>query len=311
MDSGREQATTTIDPRRGAGAGLDVASRTAEINAAMRAAENHNPPARRLFTDPYAKHFVRRPAYRMISVPPLVARAALRAFDRRYSGLHTEIVLRARMYEAELERGYRYGLRQLVLLGAGYDSIALRRSFEGLTVFEIDAPPTQRAKRGVIERAGLAPRTRVEYVACDFERDDLARTALEGGVDPSRPCLLVWLGVSYYLTPAAVRRTLADIASFSAPGSRLVWDYMDRSVIDGTSPYASARNAAAAVARRGEPYVFGLDGEGCERVCAEAGFELVDHVRIPGLAERYGPSAGTWSGTDDYMGVVTACRREA
>jgi methyltransferase (TIGR00027 family) len=274
----------------------------------MRAAETHQPSGRRLLEDPFAKHFVRHRSYRLASSLPLLSRVVLRAFDRRYNGLHTEIVLRNRCYEAELKRAYARGVRQLILLGAGYDSLALRKRLDGLTVFEIDAPSTQRLKREAIKRANLHARTRVEYISCDFERDRLAERALPGGVDPTRPCLTVWLGVSYYLTAAAVCRTLAQIASLSAPGSVLVWDYMDPSVIDGTTPYASARNAAAAVARRGEPYIFGIDRAGCEQMCIEAGFEATQHVRIPELAQRFGPSAGTWSGIDDYMGVTTATR---
>jgi methyltransferase (TIGR00027 family) len=285
------------------------ASRTAEINAAMRAAEDHLSPARRLFHDPFAHYFVQRPAYRAISSVAPVARTTLRIFDRLYSGLHTEIILRNRYYEEQLLGAYGTGIRQLVLLGAGYDSLAFRRELEGLTVFEVDAPATQRVKRAIVARErDLQPLSRVVYVECDFEHDDLIATLAGGGFDRERPCLAVWLGVSYYLSDAAVKGTLSDIASLSAPGSGLIWDYMDRGVIDGTTPYAGARRAAAAVAKRGEPYIFGLERNLLASVCVEAGFELEDHVRNPDLARTLGPARGVWCGADDYMGVVRARR---
>jgi methyltransferase (TIGR00027 family) len=293
-----------------AATGARGASRTAEINAAMRAAEDHLAPARRLFHDPFAHYFVRRLTYRAISSTPSLARTSLRVFDRLYSGLHAEIVLRNRYYEEQLLQAHAAGVRQLVLLGAGYDSLAFRRGLEGLTIFEVDAPATQRIKRTIVARQhDLQPLSRVVYVECDFEHDALGDALDGGGFDRARPCLAVWLGVSYYLSDAAVKGTLADIAALSAPSSQLIWDYMDSGVIQGTTPYAGARRAAAAVAKRGEPYIFGLEPDLLEGVCAQAGFAVEDHVRTPDLARTLGPSGGVWCGADDYMGVVRARRR--
>jgi methyltransferase (TIGR00027 family) len=286
--------------------GTTNASRTAEINAAMRAGEAYHPPARRLFNDPFAHFFVQRLSYRAISSTSLVARTALRAFDRLYGGLHAEIILRNRYYEQQLLQMHSAGgAAQLVLLGAGYDSIASRLELARLRIFEVDAPATQRAKRTIVARhRELSPRTAVAYVECDFERDDLAAALRTHGFDSERPCLMVWLGVSYYLSDAAVNDTLTRIAALSSPGSRLIWDYMDRAVIDGHTPYAGARRAAAAVAKRGEPYIFGLEPAPLAALCQGAGFAIEDHARIPDLARTLGPPGGVWCSVDDYMGVV-------
>jgi methyltransferase (TIGR00027 family) len=281
------------------------ASRTAEINAAMRAGETYHPPARRLFADPFAHYFVQRPTYRAISSKPSVARVALRIFDRLYGGLHAEIILRNRYYEQQLLQLHATGVRQLVLLGAGYDSIASRQQLPGLTIFEVDAPATQRIKRAIVKRhPDLHPRTQVVYVECDFERDDLSAALRTQRFDSELPSLVVWLGVSYYLSDAAVSDTLARIAMLSAPDSCLIWDYMDRAVIDGSTPYAGARRAAAAVAKRGEPYIFGLEPKPLADLCTGTGFAIEDHARIPDLARTLGPRGGVWCSVDDYMGVV-------
>jgi methyltransferase (TIGR00027 family) len=286
-----------------------TASRTAEINAAMRAAEDHQPPDRRVFHDPFAHYFVQHPTYRMVSAPPL-ARMGLEIFDRVYGGLHAEQVLRNRYYETQLSHAHSSGVTQLVLLGAGYDSTAFRERLEGVTIFEVDAPATQRVKRRIIERHdGLKPLAHVVYVECDFEHDDLGGALDAAGFDRERPCLAVWLGVSYYLTEATVRDTLANVASLSAPASQLIWDYLDRAVVDGVTPYGGARRAAAAVAKRGEPYIFGLEAAELGSICAETGFEVEDHARVPDLADHLGPPGGVWCNTDDFMGVVRARRR--
>src|SRR4051794_17695480 len=85
-------------------------SDTAEANAAMRAAESLLPVRRRLFFDPVARDLVRRPVYRLLSRWCWLAWLALRVVDRRYSGLHGHVVLRARYADDAVARGVGAGV---------------------------------------------------------------------------------------------------------------------------------------------------------------------------------------------------------
>jgi methyltransferase (TIGR00027 family) len=281
-------------------------SDTAEINAAQRAAEALLPEERRLFHDPFARYFVRRPPYRAMSSRPAVANRALRALDWWAPGLHVHVLLRARYADDALRAATAEGIDQVVLLGAGFDSTALRHGGRPLTVYEVDSPHTQRAKREHIERHGLEPLHSVVYVPCDLERHSPRERLWEAGFHASRPAFVVWLGMSMYLTREAFDRALAEVGALSAPGSLLVFDYMDRSVVDGTTEHVGARRLARSVARRGEPYTMGLDPARVEVVLREHGYVVRDHARTRALSERYG---GAWCRTDEYLGVVTAERR--
>jgi methyltransferase (TIGR00027 family)/deazaflavin-dependent oxidoreductase (nitroreductase family) len=282
-------------------------SRTAETNAVERAAEALQAPERRLLDDPYARLFVQRPLYRTLLALAPVARWGLRSLDRRYPGLHAEIMLRARYVDELVRAG---GFDQLVLLGAGYDSTALRHDLpSGTRVFEVDSPQTQHAKRAVLERNGLRPEPSVAYCPCDFELDSLAGVLEEAGLDAERRSLVIWLGVSYYLTLEAFRATLRDVASFTASGGSLVLDYMDPAVIDGTTRYAGARRAAEWVAKRGEPYLLGFTVEQAGAELERAAFGVVEHLRLPELARRVSPPAGVWCRTDGLMAVLLAERK--
>lgn len=279
----------------------DEASRTAEVNALQRAAESRLPAERRLVEDPHAHLFVQRGAYRaLLAVPPL-ARVGLRRLDARFPGLHIEIMLRAR-YVQETVRGGDF--EQVVLLGAGYDSTALANP--GLRVFEVDAPATQRAKRAVLERRGVdSPAT---FVPCNFETDSPAELLESAGLEPGRRTLTVWLGVSMYLTRDAFRSALEGVASWTAPGGTLVWDYMDPDVIDESTRWPGGQRAAEWVRKRGEPYLLGLTLDDARGELERAGFTLREHLRIPDLAQRFGPGGETWCSTDDWMGVIAAER---
>lgn len=284
-------------------------SATADVNAAERACEMHHPPERRLLHDPYARSFVQKRSYRALCSFGPLARASLRVFDRVYGGNHAQVLLRNRAYEEELERALADGVDQVVLLGAGYDSSAFRLDLGPATVFEVDTPHTQGAKLKAIERAGLESRGRVVYVPCDFEADRPGRRLTEHGLDPGARSLVVWFGVMYYLSEAAVRQTLSEIAGFSPPGSRLVVDYLDAAVLDGSTPWPGARRAYESVKRRGEPHRFGLTQEAAAALLADHGFVVRESLRVKDLAERYAPPGGVWCSTDDWFGTLIADRR--
>jgi methyltransferase (TIGR00027 family) len=281
-------------------------SATAELNAAERACEMHQPPARRLFEDPFAQHFIQRPMFRVACARPTLARLSLRLFDRAYGGNHAQVILRNRVYEDELDTALDDGVDQVVLLGAGHDTTAFRRDLGRVTLYEVDTEHTQGAKLAAIERARLEPRSPVVYVPCDFEVQRPSSLLAERGFDAGRRSLVVWYGVMYYLTKAAVRQTLEEIAALSAPGGRLVCDYVDAAVLTGTTPWPGARRAYRGLERRGEPHRFGLTPEAAAPLLAEYGFSVRENLRVKDLAERYAPPGGVWCRTDDWFGTLVA-----
>jgi methyltransferase (TIGR00027 family) len=283
-------------------------SRTAEIVCALRAVESRRPAGRRLIDDPHAHRFVTTPAYRLLCGSRVTAALARPVFDRRYPGYLAIVLLRNRCHEQLVAASLAEGVRQIVLLGAGFDSTALRLDLADATVYEVDAGPTQMAKRAVIERAGLTPRSRTRYVQCDFERDVLPERLAEHGFDTRAPALVAWWGVSFFLTEGAVRATMADVASLTAPGSRFAFDYVHASVVDGTTAFPGALRARAAVIRRGEPYRFGLTPEQAPGFVRGHGFAVEENLSIPELAERYGGEHGFPYRSDDFFGVITARR---
>jgi methyltransferase (TIGR00027 family) len=279
-------------------------SATAEIVCAERAAETLRPPGRRFIDDPYASRFLTKGTYRFLTANRLTAAFARRGFDALYPGYMAIVLLRNRWHEAAIAAARAEGVEQIVLLGAGYDTTALRLRLPGATLFEVDAPPTQRAKREVIRRHGL-PDHAVRYVPCDFERDVLSERLRENGFDPRARSLVAWWGVSFFLSEEAVRTTVADVAALTAPGSVFLFDYLDSRVVDGTTAFRGARRARAAVARRGEPYTFGLGRDEAARLVSSLGFDVENNLSITELARLFGPFPYS---ADDFFGVITARR---
>lgn len=118
---------------------------------------------------------------------------------------------------------------QVVILGAGLDGRAWRMpELAGVEVFEVDHPASQADKR---ERTAAlpAPAGAPHFVPVDFAHDRLADVLAAAGHRDDTPTTWVWEGVVPYLTPAQVTATLTELAARSAPGSRLVINYQERS----------------------------------------------------------------------------------
>src|SRR5690242_16150965 len=117
-------------------------SDTAEGTASLRAAESRLPARRRLVDDPIARYLVRRLAYRLPLRSAVLARLVLSALDRRCPGLHGHVVLRSRYADDAVRAALDRGTSQVVLLGAGFDTLAYRLPGPA-ALYEVDVPTTQ------------------------------------------------------------------------------------------------------------------------------------------------------------------------
>jgi methyltransferase (TIGR00027 family) len=281
-------------------------SATADIAAAMRAAESLQPAARRIFHDEYAYRLLGRSRLRLVCKPAWLGRLAISVMDRRMPGILSEALLRGRYLDVQLVEAAAHGIRQVVLLGAGYDSTALRHELPaGSIIYEVDHPLTQAEKINRLRIADLRNSTQVSYVPCDFAQDSLAAALSSAGFRASEPALFAWMAVTMYLDADSAKTALEDIRKLCAPNSRVVLDYMYRDVIDGTSPHLGALRAARYVAARGEPYTFGLQPAEVDPWLTAAGFTVVDHVSAPDLLRRFGLARNPSHPVADFMGLIT------
>lgn len=287
---------------------MRISSQTAEIAAAIRAAALAYPAELRVVTDPVAHGLLRDRLFRLLTRNGLFARAALKFCDLRFTGIVAEILLRCRYADEVIWDAYDVGFRQLVILGAGYDSTAHRhRLGDGFRIYEVDHPATQGEKRRRIDTEHLPPLTSVSYVSCDFSKDRVPDVlANQSGWDPNKPTLYSWLAVNMYLKSDHVAGTLRDIRRIAAPGSLLLMDYMYREVVDGKSRHKGAMATARSVARRGEPYVFGWHPAEIYSALQEFGFEVREHLSVSDLANRLPDGMRCVHPVRDFMGVILA-----
>jgi methyltransferase (TIGR00027 family) len=209
------------------------------------------------------------------------------------STARAQATCRSRYTEDRLADGVRRGVTQYVILGAGLDSFGYRSDLAGrVRVFEVDHPATQEWKRQVLAAARIPVPASLAFVPMDFESDSLAERLARGGFDPSRPALISWLGVTMYLTRAAIGQTLAVIGRF-APGTEVIADYMLPAGMRDEAGDSYAQQVMPVAAQRGEPWLTFLSPDDMSGLLAEHGFGSIEHVR-----QRDTVEAAVWDRSD-------------
>ena len=208
---------------------------TAEHNAALRAIESLRPPEERICFDPLARFFV--PARLAAAVASIDCGEKLIArWETVVPGICAAILARTGFIDACLGEALQHGLDQVVILGAGFDTRALR--FEaaraGVQVFELDHPATQAVKIARMRRVWPSGPDHLHFIPIRFDAENLAAKLLAHRYRPDRRTFFIWEGVTYYIGAAAVDAVFAFIAGHCAAGSEVVFDYLPPAVADGT-----------------------------------------------------------------------------
>jgi len=247
---------------------------TAQWVALCRGLSACLPREARLSVDPYGLAFSGPLVQRLGAIAPFVPplRAIVLAPKGPFFRLMLWLQMRTRVLDDALVSFAARGGRQVVILGAGFDCRAQRFSLQlgDSIVFEVDHPATQRKKRGVLDALEANTRS-VRFLPWDFEARPLAELpdALAAlGHDRRAPTLVLWEGVTMYLSEEVIDASFAAIASFAAPGSQLVFNYVERASL------ARPDEVQRFVAKAGEPYRFGWDPAALPAFVEARGFVL-------------------------------------
>lgn len=195
---------------------------TALLVAAARAIEAHRPDA--LAVDRFAEHFVRAaPATAGWPVTP--AQVPGGDADPVWGRLGGYFALRTRVLDDYLRRCVRqFGLRQVVLLGAGLDTRAYRLGWPpDCTAYELDTAEMLAFKQQVLTALGAAPQATRVLVPVDL-RDDWPAALRAAGFDPTVPTAWLAEGVLLYLPATAERQLISAVDRLSAPDSTLAYE---------------------------------------------------------------------------------------
>lgn len=250
------------------------ASRTAMATAYLRGAHQLLDATPRILEDP-------------VAVPILGQGAAERivTYAERYRGrasgtLRSHVVLRSRYAEDRLLGSLHRGIEQYVLLGAGFDTFAYRQPTHttALRVIEVDQHATQREKLARLADARIDIPRNVLHAAVDFERTSLAEGLALHGITPTVPTFFSWLGVTMYLTRAAIDATLRTVARYPE-GSEIVLTF--------AQPTEHPSHSESRSADIGERWLSHFTPDELRALLHACGFSAIEFLEPDLAASRY------------------------
>ena len=201
-------------------------------------------------------------------------------------GLRAGLVVRSRFAEEEVARAVAAGVTQYVVLGAGLDTFAYRNFHAALHVFEVDRSSTQQWKRQCLEEAGLPLPGNLTFVPLDFEHGTLAHGLAEAGFRTDYPACFSWLGVTMYLTEAAIFELLGFVASMPNSSS-ISFDFRVPPSMLNPIERPIAEFMAQRAAALGEPWISGFEPAALREQVLGLGFGEVETYEPDELNRRY------------------------
>lgn len=235
-------------------------SRTAQYMALFRALETRLQAKDRLFSDPYAIHFLDqklRLATRL-SKYAVVRKYLENTIQKKVPGAFSSGIARTKYIDDLLQNAILNGVKQVIILGAGFDTRALRLDFlKSVPVIEIDHPNTSNFKIQTYKnRLGKIPEN-IQFLQIDFNKQDLDQLAAQHQIDFSQPAAVIWEGVTNYLTSAAIKSTFSFISKF-AKGSHVIFTYVHKDILENPKSFLGGEKLLKDLNKLEEQWTFGF-----------------------------------------------------
>ena len=204
-------------------------------------------------------------------------------------GQMTGSALRKRFVDDETRAGLTDGATQVLVVGAGFDTLCerLAAEFPRVTFVEVDRPATANLKRRAVAGMG-GNQPNLHILDVDLTSATLAEAlAAVPEWDRGARSVVVAEGVLMYIHEAEVATFLGSIRSECGAGTRLVFTYLG---IDGKGrPHVGRLSGLMRLALRvsGEPLHWGTNPHELEGFLEGHGFQVLPPTDRHDLRRRY------------------------
>lgn len=204
-------------------------------------------------------------------------------------GIKLHYALRKRYIEEVARGALREGFRQVVVIGAGFDTLALRLqdAAQEAKFFEIDHPATQRVKKSALENFDCH-RQNLRFISLDLTRGSLETSLLlNPDYRPDAATLFIAEGLLMYLAPADVDLLLEFVRLHSGPGTKLAFTFMEMQTGDRIGFRNSSQLVDAWLRFRGETFKWGIKPGDMRTFLADRGFTVQEIATSETLRSKY------------------------
>jgi methyltransferase (TIGR00027 family) len=210
-------------------------------------------------------------------------RTAVAALERAMvPGIMLHYLLRKRWIEDCVRACLAEGVDQIIIMGAGFDTLALRlhREFPHVRFFEIDHSDTQQVKRRASESQRMLA-ANIRFIAADLTQESWERAIWShSDFRDQASTLVIAEAVLMYLQPNDLNIIFKFLREHTDQHSRFLFSFMEPTD-DGK---VSFRNATRLLDPwlwwRGEPFTWGVRREALSSYLRDRGFSL-QQLAIP------------------------------
>lgn len=294
---------------------------TAQGVAKARHYEALLPPEKRLYYDPYAYAMFPGSCAQVWMGTDLIDKIC------RWMGLvgFLEMMsVRTRWLDEGIgEAIVRNGAKQVLILGAGYDTRGFRLDLpEEIKVYEVDQPEVQaqkisnlnwlkenmkdneEAKKKITDRMN----SQVQFVEVDFNKDSLKeKLQSHEGFEPNQPTVVLMEGVTQYIPKEATADTLRKLKTLVAKGSTLLITYVDQNTFDHPELVAHdpkwSETIVKSAGRVGEPWISGWTQKDFSFFLKECGYGVVSNTTVKDYNEFYLEPLGRKLDETELVGI--------
>ena len=210
------------------------------------------------------------------------------------------IKLRTKYFDDVLSNQILLGSKQVVILGSGLDTRAVRKSSESVTYFEIDTGSTLELKEESLKQNQIT--ANVRYIPGDYVKDDLVSLLRQNQFDFELPTYFLWEGNTTLIPKEDVIFVVEQIRN-NVKNFKLSFDYMSDKVISRTTGYQDINDYIDKYESLYVPWITGF--ETIEPLAKDLGLKVLENLSTAELQKKYRPNRSLESNLFKFYFVCT------
>ena len=224
-------------------------------------------------------------------------------------GIQLHYLLRKLALETFVRTSIAEGTKQVVVLGAGLDTLAgrLHGEFPTTSFIEVDHPGTQEAKLRLLSD-WIETGPNLHFLPGDFSEQTLDKLLMESPhFESGLSTLFLAEGLLMYLFPEKIDLLLRFVTS-QHPANRIAFTYMENQSPNEKPGFEGCRLLTNAWLRwKNEPFTWGLPKDGIEPFLQEHDLQLLEHLNAANLRDKFLRGSNSLKGMKSISGESIAC----
>lgn len=204
-------------------------------------------------------------------------------------GIYEYVIARTKFIDAVFKQAINEGFDQILLMGAGFDTRAIRLNETNCItkIFELDTPIIQKAKINQYQKRRINIPRNLIFIPINFDHEILSEKLDKAGFIKNKRSLFVLEGLIMYLQPASVHETFQTIHDYAGDGSLILFDYVRASVLESERSLFGEEDIVRTVSRAGEKWHFGLERSDLQEFLRRYEMKLIDHKDAHDLEKEF------------------------